>query len=348
MSSNGSLRLDSRSWASRRTVLVTGAGGFVASWVCNALVDAGATVVGIVRDSPGERLLDRHGIRERMSIVHGSIVDYATVERALNEYEVDTVLHLAAQAIVGAANRSPLSTFESNVKGTWNVLEACRVSRPDARVVVASSDKAYGDQPALPYREDSPLNGLYPYDASKVCTDVLARSYASTYGLAVAVTRCANIYGGGDLNWSRLIPGTIRSVLAGEDPVIRSDGTPERDYLYVTDAAAAYLALAERAADEGVRGRAFNFGWGEPVSALALVKRILEASGSTAQPQILGQAKGEIDRQYLDSTVARQVLGWQPRVPLTEGLRSTIAWYADYLGREVGMSPVANGAAQSR
>lgn len=314
-----------------RTALVTGAGGFLAAWLCKALLDGGAQVVGIVRDSPGERLLERHGIRDRMSIVHGSITDYATVERALNEYEADTCFHLAAQAIVGAANRSPLSTFETNIKGTWTVLEACRLSRSVARVVVASSDKAYGSQPVLPYREETTLDGRYPYDVSKVCTDLLATSYAATFDLPVAVTRCANIYGGGDLNWSRLIPGTIRAALWGEEPIIRSDGTPERDYLYVGDAVAAYLTLGRRAADPDVRGRAFNFGTNRPVAALALVERILATVGSPLRPRILGEAKGEIDRQCLDSALARSVLGWEARVPLDEGLARTIPWYAEAL-----------------
>ena len=313
-----------------RTVFVTGAGGFLASALCAALLDSGATVVGIVRDSAGEQLLTKRGIRDRMHLVRGSIVDYPLVERTLNEYEVDVVFHVAAQALVGAANRSPLSTFESNIRGTWTVLEACRVSRPEAHVVVASSDKAYGDQVSLPYSEESTLNGRFPYDASKVCTDVLARCYATTYDLPVAVTRCANLYGGGDLNWSRLIPGTIRSVLLGQDPVIRSDGTPERDYLYIGDAANAYLTLALHAADANIRGRAFNFGSGTPVSALDLTHRLLAAMGSGLQPRVLGQARGEIDRQYLDSSVAQRDLGWAPLVPLSEGLDHTVRWYRDH------------------
>lgn len=330
-----------------RSVLVTGAGGFIASWLCRALLQAGANVVGLVRDSAGERLLTIHGIRNHMTILHGSITDYALVERALNEYDADTCLHLAAQAIVGVANRSPLSTFESNIKGTWNVLEACRVSKTVQRVVVASSDKAYGDQPQLPYREDTPLDGCFPYDASKVCTDVLARSYAATYQLPVAVTRCANVYGGGDFNWSRLIPGTIRSLLNGEPPVIRSDGTPERDYVYVSDAAAAYLTLAERAAEPGIQGSAFNFGAGQPVSALSLVERMISATGSCLRPRILGQASGEIDRQFLDSSRARRVLGWTPRVSLDEGLALTSRWYADYLGARRGSgAPAQTGGGQ--
>jgi CDP-glucose 4,6-dehydratase len=318
-------------WA-ERTVLVTGAGGFIASWICKTLVDAGSSVIGIVRDSVGEQVLRRRGLLDRIILLRGSITDDALVERALNEYEVDTCLHLAAQTQVGVSNRSPLSTFESNIKGTWNVLEACRVTSSVARVVVASSDKAYGDQPALPYREDTPLHGRYPYDASKVCTDVLAQSYAATFGLPVAITRCANVYGGGDLNWARLVPGVIRAILRGKPPVIRSDGTPERDYLYVGDAAAAYLALAERAGETGITGRAFNFGWGQPISAMALVERILSAAGSSLRPEVLGRNKGEINRQFLDSSCARELLQWQPHVTLADGLASTLAWYDDYFG----------------
>lgn len=331
METSSSQNARDRQYWSKRTVLVTGAGGFAASWICKALVEAGATVVGIVRDSPGEQQLTGHGIRNKMAIVHGSIVDYASVERALNEYEVDTCLHLAAQAIVGAANRSPLSTFESNIKGTWNVLEACRNVATVTSVVVASSDKAYGDQPVLPYTEDTTLNGTYPYDASKVCTDVLTKSYAVTYGLPATITRCANIYGGGDTNWSRIVPGTMRSLYIGEDPIIRSDGTPERDYLYIEDLVDAYLLTAQHAGEDGIRGTAFNFGSGTPTSALTLVTQITAASGKNLQPIIKGQAKGEIDRQYLDSTRAHQVLGWEPHHSLAQGLAKSWAWYEAYL-----------------
>lgn len=326
-------------WQDRK-VLVTGAGGFVASWICRELVERGAVVVGIVRDSPGERLLDLQGIHNNVQLVHGSISDYALVERALNEYEADVCLHLAAQAIVVAANRSPLSTFESNIKGTWNVLEACRRTPTLEAVIVASSDKAYGNQTELPYHEESPLNGRFPYDVSKVCVDVLSQSYALTYGLPVAITRCANIYGGGDLNWSRLIPGTIRSALRGEAPLIRSDGTMERDYVYVEDAARAYLGLAQRASEEGIRGQAFNFGSGDPISVLDLVDRIRDLAGSAVEPIVLGEAEAEIDRQFLDSSKAEEVLGWRPRVSMEEGLRRTIGWYASYLKQPVELAAV--------
>jgi CDP-glucose 4,6-dehydratase len=316
-------------WAGKN-VLVTGAGGFVGSWLAHALAERGAAVTAVLRDRPIRSNFQLLDLERRVNVVYGSIADYALLERACNEYEIDTCFHLAAQAIVSAANRSPLSTFESNVKGSWSVLEACRTSPLMQRVVVASSDKAYGDQPVLPYKEDMPLNARYPYDVSKACTEWITRSYFQTYGTPVAVARCANIYGGGDLNYSRLVPGTIRSVLAGERPIIRSDGTPLRDYLYVDDAVDAYLVLGERCADDGIRGEAFNFGADSPVSALALVQRILDVSGAShLEPDIrgVGKASGEIDQQYLDSEKARRVLQWEPTIPLTEGLSRAISWY---------------------
>lgn len=314
-----------------RSVLVTGAGGFVASRLSSRLVDAEASVVGIMRDSAGSRLLRQLGIHDALTIVRGSITQFELIERVLNEYEVDTVFHLAAQALVGAANRSPLSTFESNIRGTWHVLEAARRSQTVTRVVIASSDKAYGHQTELPYRESTPLAGEYPYDASKVCADVLARSYFATYDLPVVVTRFANIYGGGDLNWSRLIPGTVRSGLRGDPVIIRSDGTMERDYVYIQDALAGYLRAAESASDEDVRGRAFNFGSGSATSVLDVARMILELMDSDSEFEILGEAKGEIDRQYLDSALAKRLLDWVPAVPFSKGLTETIHWYSNYL-----------------
>lgn len=314
-----------------RSVLVTGVGGFVGAGLAHELLGRGAQVIGIIRDSGGIRLLHAVGIGDSVELVHGSITDPGLVLRAANEYEVDTIFHLAAQAIVGVANRSPVSTFESNIAGTWHVLEAARLSRTVQRVVVASSDKAYGDQPILPYKEDTPLHGLYPYDASKVCTDVLAQSYAAAFGLPVGIARCANIYGPGDLNWSRLIPGTIRWVLLGADPIIRSDGTPERDYIFLRDAVDAYLRLAENATQ--YPGQAFNFGTARSISALALVRQIVALSGNPRlQPRVLGQASGEIDRQCLAANKARTLLGWKPSVALAEGLRLSVDWYSQYLG----------------
>ena len=319
-----------------RNVLVTGAGGFLASWICKALLEGQASVVGIVRDSADDFFQAIHGIRDDTNLIFGSITDYGLVERVFNEYEIDTCFHLAAQALVVAANRAPLSTFESNIRGTWSVLEAARRCQTVPHVVVASSDKAYGDQKELPYTEDSELAGRYPYDASKVCADVLAHSYAVTYALPVAVTRCANIYGGGDLNWSRIIPGTVRSVLRNERPIIRSDGTMERDYIYISDAVDAYMVLGQRAAEDGVRGQAYNFGSAQAISVLDLVEKILAITESKLKPRILGTATGEIDRQFLDSSKARRVLGWEPTFSLEEGLSSTISWYADFMGMSGG------------
>jgi CDP-glucose 4,6-dehydratase len=324
-----------------RNVLVTGAGGFVGSWLVQALVERGASVTVILLDQPGLSNLRLLGLTSQANVVQGSITDYPLVERTFNEYEVDTCFHLAAQAIVGAANRSPLSTFESNIRGTWTVLEACRLSKLVDRVAVASSDKAYGSQPRLPYSEEMPLLGANPYDASKACTDILARSYQQTFGVPVAVARCANIYGGGDFNFSRLIPGTIRSVLAGERPIIRSDGTPVRDYLHVDDAVSAYLALAEQMEREDVCGQAFNFGGNSPISALKLVQLILDVCGAShLAPDIRGAGKlaNEIDRQYLDSRKAADVLGWVPRVSLEDGLRRSVEWYRAILTRTASVA----------
>lgn len=315
-----------------RTVLVTGIGGFVGSGLADVLVQKGANVVGIVRDSPGARLLEHREILDRIAIVRGSITDGGLAERAINEYAVDTVFHLAAQAIVTVANANPLSTFESNIAGTWQVLEGARRAPSVTRVVVASSDKAYGNQPVLPYTEDTTLAGLYPYDASKVCTDVLARCYATSFGLPVAVVRCANIYGPGDLNWNRLIPGTIRSVLEGNDPLIRSDGTLQRDYLYLGDAVDGYLDVAEHLPD--VSGEAFNFGTEQPVSVLEVVQRIVAVSEiAGVEPRVLGTATNEIDAQSLASGKAFERLGWKPSVGLDEGLRRSIEWYRSHLDR---------------
>ena len=315
-----------------RTVLVTGIGGFVGSGLAEELLRRGAHVVGILRDSPGAQLLQHRAIHDRIDIVRGSIAEPGLAERAINEYSVDTVFHLAAQAIVTVANANPVSTFESNILGTWQVLEGARRSPSVTRVVVASSDKAYGNQAILPYTEETTLEGIYPYDASKVCTDVLARCYATSFGLPVAVVRCANIYGPGDLNWNRLIPGTIRSVLEGTDPLIRSDGSLERDYLYLGDAVEAYLAVAAHLPD--VSGEAFNFGTELPVSVLEVVERIVAVSGvSGVRPRVLGVASNEIDSQSLASGKAATRLGWKPAVDLDEGLRRSIEWYQQYLER---------------
>jgi CDP-glucose 4,6-dehydratase len=323
------------SWsAAGSTVLVTGAQGFIGSWLAERLLDDGAKVVVPRRDFDPESRFRTDGIEDRCTVVQADIQDYEAIVRVLNEHDVDTVFHLAAQTIVGTANRSPLSTFEANIRGTYVLLEACRavgvVGDPVARVVVASSDKAYGSHEQLPYREDFPLQPTYPYDVSKACTDMVARSFAATYGMPVAVTRLANVYGGGDLNWSRIVPDTCRALIAGDAPAIRSDGTPERDYLYVEDAVAAYLAIAASLNDESLRGRAWNAGWGSPLSVREIVDRLIAASGREAEPDIQGEGTphGEIDRQYLDSTAIQSELGWTPRIELDDGLRRTFDWYA--------------------
>jgi len=317
-----------------RPVFVTGCAGFLGSWLTIALVEAGAAVIGLVRDAVPFSHLRGSGYQGRIAVVHGDVTDYELVERALNEYEIDTVFHLAAQTIVPIANRAPLSTFETNVRGTWTVLEAARRSPRVTRVVVASSDKAYGAPEKLPYTEDAPLLGCHPYDVSKACADLIARAYVATYDLPVAVTRCANLYGGGDLNWSRIFPGTIRSVIRGERPIVRSDGTMLRDYLYVQDAVRAYLMVAGHLDEPDVRGEAFNFGMDAPKSVLEVVQTIIAVSEHPQlEPVVLGEAPHEIPAQYLDSGKARRVLGWSPRYSLEEGMRETLGWYREFLAR---------------
>jgi CDP-glucose 4,6-dehydratase len=314
-------------WQDRR-VFVTGCTGLVGTWTVRALLERGAHVVGLVRDRVAGSELIRGGLFRQMDVVRGSVEDQPLVERTLAEYEIQTVFHLAAQTIVGIAQRNPLATFESNIRGTWCVLEAARRCGTAPQVVVASSDKAYGDQTALPYTEDAPLEGRHPYDASKACADILARTYHQTYGLPVCVTRCGNFYGGGDLNWNRIVPGTIRSVLRRERPVIRSDGTYIRDYFYVKDGAAAYLHLAEcMARRPEVVGEAFNFSTEIQVPVIDLVRRILRLMNSDLEPEVLGDAAHEIKHQYLSAAKARRLLEWRPCYTLDEALAETIAWY---------------------
>lgn len=319
-----------------RPVFVTGATGLVGGWLVRRLAALGAEVVCLVRDWVPQSELARAGLLEQVKVVRGDVRDQALLERALGEYEIDTVFHLAAQTIVGIANRNPISTFESNIAGTWALLEACRRSPTVKQIVLASSDKAYGDHANLPYSEDTPLQGRHPYDVSKSCADLIGQSYAVTYGLPVAITRCGNFYGGGDLNWNRIVPGTIRSVLRGQRPVIRSDGSYIRDYFYVEDGAAAYILLAERlAADPALRGQAFNFSNEIQVTVLELAQRILALMESGLEPEIRGEASNEILHQYLSAERARRDLGWRPLFTLDEGLRATIAWYREFLRGQV-------------
>lgn len=318
-------------WQDRPT-LVTGATGLVGSWLVKRLVAAGADVVCLLRDWVPQSELVRSGQLERVKVVRGDVRDQALLERALGEHEIDTVMHLAAQTIVGIANRNPVGTFETNIQGTWAVLEACRRSPSVKQIVFASSDKAYGDQEQLPYNEETPLQGQHPYDVSKSCADLIASTYANSYGTPVAITRCGNFYGGGDLNWNRLVPGTIRSVLRGQRPVIRSDGQYVRDYFYVEDGAAVYMLLAERlAAQPDLRGHALNFSNEIQVTVQQLVERILQLMQSDLKPDIRNEATNEIRHQYLSAAKARQMIGWQPMFTLEEGLRRTIAWYQSFL-----------------
>jgi CDP-glucose 4,6-dehydratase len=321
-------------WLDRPT-FVTGGTGLVGGWLVRRLVEAGANVVCLVRDWVPQSMLIADGMLKRVSMVRGELQDYETIERALNEYEIDTVIHLGAQALVPIANRNPLSTFDSNIRGTWTILEACRRAPTVRQIVIASSDKAYGAQEELPYTEETELNPTFPYDVSKACSDLIAQSYAITFGLPVAITRCGNFYGGGDLNWSRIVPSTIRSILRGTAPVIRSDGQYVRDYFYVEDGAAAYMLLAERlAADRALAGQAFNFSNEERVTVLDLVNRILALMSSGAVPEIRNEAFSEIREQTLSAQRAREALGWRPLFSLDEGLRATIDWYRNFIGAQ--------------
>jgi len=315
------------------SALVTGGRGFVGAWICKRLLDRGDRVVSLDRGARGGRrsALELLGIAGEVTEVEGDLLDAERVRGALAEHGVDTVFHLAAQTLVGPAAESPAATFETNVRGTWIVLEACRESGVE-RVVVASSDKAYGAHKELPYREDFALRPTAPYEASKAAADLLARSYCPSYGLPVAVTRFANIYGGGDTNFSRLIPEAVSAAVDGRPPVLRSDGSPQRDFLYVEDAAAAYLAIADGLDREEVRGEAFNAGGGRPHPVGDVVAMIAQLAETDVEPEIRGTGNpaGEIDRQYVDSTKIREVLGWEPSVDLEEGLRRTIEWYREH------------------
>jgi CDP-glucose 4,6-dehydratase len=321
-------------WQDRPT-LVTGATGLLGGWLVPRLVDAGANVICLVRDWIPQSQLLCPSIYDHIIAVRGDICDQALLERILGEYEIDTVFHLAAQAIVTIANRNPISTFESNIKGTWSLLEASRRSPAVKQIVLASSDKAYGDHDTLPYSETTPLQGRHPYDVSKSCADLIAQTYAQTYKLPICITRCGNFYGGGDLNWNRIIPGTIRSVLRGERPVIRSDGAFIRDYFYVEDGAAAYMLLAEAMAEQtDLHGEAFNFSNEIQVTVLELVRQILAIMESPLKPDIRNLADNEIKHQYLSAEKARKILGWTPLFNIESGLRKTISWYRDYFNEK--------------
>jgi CDP-glucose 4,6-dehydratase len=323
---------DQSPWRGRR-VFVTGATGIVGSWLVPELLSQGASVVVLIRDWDPQTELVRSGCIQRTSVVQGALEDYNVVERAINEHDIDTVFHLGAQTIVGTALRSPLPTFEANIRGSYNLLEACRIHKSLVkRVVIASSDKAYGDSAVLPYTEDMPLAGRHPYDVSKSCTDLLATTYSHTYGTPVAIVRCGNIYGGGDLNWSRIVPGTIRSCLNEERPIIRSDGKFLRDYIYVKDVVAAYLAVAMALDKRDMHEHAYNISPERAVTVLDIVNEIQKLLNAThLEPDIRNEARSEIRDQYLSCTRATEVLKWAPRFTLTDGLRETISWYRGFL-----------------
>jgi CDP-glucose 4,6-dehydratase len=325
-------------------VFVTGGTGLLGSWLVKQLLEAGSNVVCLVRDWVPQSELVRSRRIEQVNTVRGDVTDRELIERALGEYEVEVVFHLAAQTIVGIANRNPVSTFSANIEGTWNVLEACRRSPKVSSIVVASSDKAYGEQLHLPYNEKMPLEGRHPYDVSKSCADLISQTYAVSYNLPVAITRCGNFYGGGDLNWNRLVPGTIRSIIRGERPVVRSDGQFVRDYFYIEDGAAAYMLLAERLASyTSLRGQAFNFSNESQVSVLELVDLILRKMGSSLRPDVLNEASNEIRHQFLSAERARTALNWQPQFSLETGLDRTLAWYREFLGAPSAMAHAGRG-----
>lgn len=315
-----------------RTTFVTGATGLVGGWLVRRLVGAGADVVCLIRDWIPQSELIRSNTIDRVRIVRGDMRDQALLERILGEYEISTVMHLAAQTIVTIANRNPISTLDTNIGGTWALLEACRRSPLVEQIILASSDKAYGDHNALPYNEDTPLQGRHPYDVSKSCADLIAQAFAATYNLPVAITRCGNFYGGGDLNWNRIVPGTIRSILRGNRPIIRSDGQYARDYFYVEDGAAAYMLLAEKLdQNSGLHGQAFNFSNEIQLTVLELVQLILKIMHSDFIPEVRNEASNEIRHQYMTAAKARTLLEWQPLFTLDEGLRKTIEWYEKFL-----------------
>lgn len=335
-------------WQDRPT-FVTGATGLLGGWLVRHLLDAGADVVCLVRDWVPQCELVAGRLIEQVKVVRGDVRDLALLGRTLAEYEIDSVFHLAAQSIVGVAGRDPVTTFDTNVRGTWALLEACRQNPTVKQIVVASSDKAYGPNPDLPYHEEMPLRATHPHDVSKACADLVAQSYAATYGVVVGITRCGNYFGGGDLNWNRIVPGTIRSALRGERPIIGTDGKSVRDYFYVEDGAAAHTLLAERLAERpDLRGHAFNFAHETPRTVLELVQRILALMGSSLEPDVRNRPTNEIRAQYVSAAKAKEILGWQPVFTLDEGLRRTIHWYAAYLHTAAPVpDPVRSGSTES-
>jgi CDP-glucose 4,6-dehydratase len=321
-----------------RSVFVTGGTGLCGSWLVSRLIELGANVVAVVRDWPAGSELVRSGNAGAATLVHGDVRDQALMERICGDYEVEVVFHLAAQTIVPVANRNPVETYDTNIRGTWSVLEAARRSPKIQAVIVASSDKAYGPQTSLPYTEATPLQAVEPYDVSKACADLISRQYANTFGVPVAVTRSGNFFGGGDLNWSRVVPGTARSIIRGAPPVVRSDGTPIRDYLYVEDVVEAYLLLAEGVSVGKLVGEGVNISYEQPLSVLEMIGRITAALGSDLEPVIENNATHEIQDQFLDATLLREALGWQPRFSFETGVERTVSWYRTHLDSRSGVT----------
>jgi len=322
----------SRSALEHRRTLVTGGTGIVGGWLIHELLNLKADVVALIRDEPANAEIIRSGDIGRVTRVRGALEDGRLLQRILVEYDIELVFHLAAQTQVVTADREPLGTLEANVRGTYNLLDAARRQATPPAIIVASSDKAYGPSITLPYTEAHPLAGRGIYDASKSAADLIASAYATTYGLPIAIARCGNIYGGGDLNWDRLVPGTIRALLMGERPVLRSDGRPRRDYLYVADAVRAYLGMGEALLAGAIAGEAFNFGNNHPVSVLEIVDELRSIVGRPdLEPIVLGGARSEIPDQYLDASKATTHLGWRPAYDLHDGLVRTVAWYRELL-----------------
>jgi len=319
-----------------KSVLVTGGTGLVGSWLVKRLLDDGANVTCLILDFDSQSELIRSGNINKVSTISGNLSSLTTVRRAVFQNECSTIFHLGAQTIVGTALLDPVQTFESNIQGTWNVLEAARNSGGlVTKVLIASSDKAYGSVKSLPYHEDMPLQGTGPYDVSKSCADLLSAAYAKTYGVPLVIARCGNIYGGGDLNWNRIVPGTIRSLLSGKRPLIRSDGLSVRDYIYIEDAVAAYLSMARGLEDSRIVGEAFNFSREEPLTVLEIYEQVCESvMGGYVEPQVLNIANHEILSQFLSSEKAREQLGWKSEYSLKEGMKRTVDWYKDFFGTE--------------
>ena len=315
-----------------KQLFITGCTGLLGSWLTAELAQHGASVLGLIHSDPSHSLLAYMGVLPQVTTVPGDIRDFATLSQILADNPVDIIFHLAAQTQVGIANSDPMTTFDTNIKGTWTLLEAARCQPQPPGLIIASSDKAYGEQTQLPYDENTPLLGQHPYDVSKACADLIAHTYAHTYNLPVAIARCANLYGGGDLNWRRIVPGTTRSVLQGERPIVRSDGTAKRNYIYVQDAVRGILSLGQNLPRPDVRGQAFNFGAASATTALDMIQTIITLSPHPhLQPTILNEAENEIQEQHLNSCKAKKLLDWQPRYSLADGLRQTLSWYERYL-----------------